>query len=68
MSERWQGRSKGWRRLMFLVPEDGVEIVESELDRLMTIAGYHRHDRVIGRGLALLLMAVNSAQTPEESF
>lgn len=59
-----------WTPLTFLVPTSALEVIESELSRLQTLAPTVNQNLTpeLKRGLALEFMAVNSSQTPEESL
>lgn len=58
-----------WVDMKFRVPTDVVDIINSEIDRLMGILGTDKKKpEEVRRGLALEKMAVLSAQTPEESI
>jgi hypothetical protein len=58
-----------WVDMKFRIPVDVVDIIESELDRLMGIIGTDKKKpEEVRRGLALEKMAVLSAQTPTESI
>jgi len=58
-----------WVDMQFRVPQDCVDIINSEIDRLLDIMGMDKKTpENVRRGLALEKMAVLSAETPTESL